>query len=240
MNKVVVITGGGTGVGRAVALECARQGWSAVIVGRRADPLDETVEHGHGLTGRLIPHVADVSDEPGVRSLAERVAREFGTVGALVNSAGINVAQRDLEHLSVEDFRKLIEVNLVGAYLCVHAFLPMMRRGGGGTIINVNSVAGLRANPVSGAAYTASKFGLRGLTQTINIEQRKHGIRACDIFPGEIDTPLMDQRPEPPTPEQRARMLQTDDLAACVMLVLNLPARAVVEEITIRPGSASI
>ena len=175
-----------------------------------------------------------------MRSLSERVAREFGTVGALVNSAGINGAQRDLEHLAVEDFRKLIDVNLVGAYLCVHAFLPMMRRGGGGTIINVNSVAGLRANPVSGAAYTASKFGLRGLTQTINIEQRKHGIRACDIFPGEIDTPLMDKRPQPPTPEQRAKMLQTDDLAACVMLVLNLPARAVVEEITIRPGSAQI
>jgi NADP-dependent 3-hydroxy acid dehydrogenase YdfG len=82
--------------------------------------------------------------------------------------------------------------------------------------------------------------GARGLTQTINIEQRKHGIRACDIFPGEIDTPLMVKRPQPPTPEQRAKMLQTDDLAACVMLVLNLPARAVVEEITIRPGSAQI
>ena len=240
MNKVVVITGGGTGVGRAVALECARQGWTAVIVGRRAEPLDETVEHGHGLTGRVIPHVTDVSDESAVRALAERVAREFGTIGALVNSAGINLAQRQLEQLTVDDFRKLIEVNLVGAYLCVHAFLPMMRRAGGGTIVNVNSVAGLRANPVSGAAYTASKFGLRGLTQTINVEQRKHGIRACDIFPGEIDTPLMDRRPQPPTPEQRAKMLQPEDLAACVMLVLNLPPRAVVEEITIRPGSAQI
>ena len=105
MNKVVVITGGGTGVGRAVALECARQGWSAVIVGRRAAPLDETVEHGHGLSGRIIPHVADASDEPAVRALAERVAREFGTVGALVNSAGINLAQRQLEQLSVAYFR---------------------------------------------------------------------------------------------------------------------------------------
>ena len=240
MNKVVVITGGGTGVGRAVALECARQGWTAVIVGRRAAPLDETVEHASGRPGRVIPHVADVSDEAAVRALADRVAREFGTVGALVNSAGINVAQRALEHLAVDDFRKLVDVNLTGAFLCVHAFLPMMRRAGGGTIVNVNSVAGLRANPVSGAAYTASKFGLRGLTQTINMEQRKHGIRACDIFPGEIDTPLMDVRPQPPTPEQRAKMLHSDDLAACVMLVLNLPPRAVIEEITIRPGSAQI
>ena len=240
MNKVVVITGGGTGVGRAVALECARQGWTAVITGRRAEPLDDTVEHAHGLTGRVIPHVADVSDEDAVRALADRVAREFGTVGALVNSAGINVAQRELEQLSADDFRTLVDVNLTGAFLCVRALLPMMRRGGGGTIVNVNSVAGLRANPVSGAAYTASKFGLRGLTQTINVELRKHGIRACDIFPGEIDTPLMDKRPQPSTPEQRAAMLQPEDLAACVMLVLNLPPRAVVEEITIRPGSAQI
>src|SRR5687768_2457651 len=100
MNKVVVITGGGTGVGRAVALECARQGWTAVIIGRRAEPLDEAVEHAHGVAGRIVPHVADVSDEASVRALAERVAREFGTIGALVNSAGINVAQRFLADLT--------------------------------------------------------------------------------------------------------------------------------------------
>ena len=240
MNKVAVITGGGTGVGRAVALECARQGWTAVIVGRRAEPLDETVEHAHGVAGRIVPHVADVSDEASVRALADRVAREFGTIGALVNSAGINVAQRFLADLTPDDFRTLIDVNLTGAFLCIHAFLPLMRRGGGGTIVNVNSVAGLRANAVSGAAYTASKFGLRGLTQAINVEQRKHGIRACDVFPGEINTPLMDKRPKPPSPEQRTKMLQPEDLAACVMLVLNLPPRAAVEEITIRPGEAQI
>src|SRR5688572_10589093 len=100
MNKVVIITGGGTGVGRAVALECARQGWTAVIVGRRAEPLDETVEHAHDLPGRIVPHVADVSDEPSVRALGERVAREFGTIGALVNCAGINVAKRFLAELT--------------------------------------------------------------------------------------------------------------------------------------------
>jgi NADP-dependent 3-hydroxy acid dehydrogenase YdfG len=116
----------------------------------------------------------------------------------------------------------------------------MMRLAGGGTIVNINSVAGLRANPVSGAAYTAAKFGLRGLTQTINIEESRHGIRACDIFPGEIDTPLIDKRPKPPTPEQRAKMLHAEDVAACVMLVVNLPPRAVVQEITIRPGNSQI
>jgi NAD(P)-dependent dehydrogenase (short-subunit alcohol dehydrogenase family) len=240
MNRIAVITGGGTGVGRAVALECARQGWTAMIVGRRNGPLDEVAEHASGLGGRVISHAADVSDEGAVRELAERAQRELGTVGALVNCAGINVARRFLGELSVEDLRKLIDVNLVGAFLCVHALLPMMRRGGGGTIVNVNSVAGLRANPVSGAAYTASKFGLRGLTQSINVEQRKHGIRACDVFPGEINTPLMDMRPQPPGPDARAKMLQPEDVAACVMLVLNLPPRAAVEEITIRPGHSEI
>ncbi len=237
MNRVAVVTGAGSGVGRSVAIELARAEWSVVAVGRTKASLDETVRLAGG---DCLAHVCDVSKADQVRALAELVQSELGDVQVLVNSAGLNVPMRHLNDLSLEDYHALVEVNLHGAFYCVHAFLPMMRRAGGGTIVNINSVAGLRANSVSGAGYTAAKFGLRGLTQSINMEQRKYGIRACDICPGEIDTPLMDKRPKPPTPEQRQKMLQPDDVASCVMLAINLPPRAVVEEITIRPGNSTI
>lgn len=237
MNRVAVVTGAGSGVGRAVAAELARQGWTVVAVGRTQRTLDETVELArHG----VLAHVCDVSRADQVQALRRRVATEFGRIDALVNSAGMNVPARHLDDLSLDDYHVLVGVNLHGAFNCIHAFLPMMRTAKGGTIVNINSVAGLRANPVSGAGYTAAKFALRGLTQTINVEQRKHGIRACEIFPGEIDTPLMDKRPKPPTAAQRKAMLQPEDVAACVMLAINLPARAVVEELVLRPGNSQI
>jgi len=113
--------------------------------------------------------------------------------------------------------------------------LPAMRKAGSGTIVNVVSDAGLWANKVSGAAYAASKFGVTGLTATINAEERHAGIRACAVFPGEIDTPLLDKRPKPPTAEARARMLGAEDVSACVMLAIDLPERATVEQIVVRP-----
>jgi NAD(P)-dependent dehydrogenase (short-subunit alcohol dehydrogenase family) len=152
-----------------------------------------------------------------------------------VNCAGINVAKRSLAELSSDDYRHIVDVNLNGAFYCVHEFLPSMRAAGDGTIVNVISDAGLSANRVSGAAYIAAKFGLTGLTATINAEERRNGIRACAVFPGEINTPLLDRRPTPPPPEARQKMLQAEDVAACVMLAIDLPTRATVEQIVVRP-----
>jgi NAD(P)-dependent dehydrogenase (short-subunit alcohol dehydrogenase family) len=129
----------------------------------------------------------------------------------------------------------MINTNLNGAYYCTQAFLPQMRGRKSGTIIHIVSDAGRQANPKAGPAYVMSKFGLAGLTQSINCEERAHGIRACAIFPGDIDTPLLDKRPQPPPTEARTKMLRAEDVAECVLLAINLPSRAVVEEILIRP-----
>src|SRR5438045_7852171 len=110
----------------------------------------------------------------------------------------------------------MIQANLNGAYYCVQAFLPQMRARKSGTIINIVSDAGKQASPKAGPAYVASKFGLTGLTQSINAEERSNGIRACAIFPGDIDTPLLDKRPVVPDSEARTRMLRAEDLAECV------------------------
>jgi NAD(P)-dependent dehydrogenase (short-subunit alcohol dehydrogenase family) len=158
----------------------------------------------------------------------------------LVNAAGTNVPRRSLAELSIEDYQLVIDTNLNGALYCVQAVLPGMRaRGradrGVATIINIVSDAGLIASPKAGPAYVASKFGLAGLTQSINAEERANGIRACAIFPGDIDTPILDRRPAPPPPEARQRMLRPEDVADCVMLAVSLPDRAVIEQLVIRP-----
>ena len=167
--------------------------------------------------------------------MAARVLAAFGEVEVLVNAAGTNAPRRSLEVLSDEDYQRMIDTNLHGAYYCVQAFLPAMRRRGSGTIVNIVSDAGKLASPKAGPAYVISKFGLAGLTQSINAEERGHGIRACAIFPGDIDTPLLDQRPQPPDAAARARMLRPEDVAECALLAIHLPERAIVEELIVRP-----
>ena len=235
MNKIAVVTGAGSGVGQAVALRLARENWNVALLGRRIEALHETISGAGTVTTKLVPIACDVSVESEVMQMADHVRKTLGAPTALVNSAGVNVPKRSLGDLSTEDYRHIIEVNLNGAFYTIHAFLPDMRAAGIGTIVNVISDAGLSANRISGAAYIASKFGLSGLTATINAEERKNGIRACALFPGELNTPLLDIRPTPPPPEARTKMLQPEDVADCIMLALNLPDRAVIEQLVLRP-----
>jgi NADP-dependent 3-hydroxy acid dehydrogenase YdfG len=235
MIKTAVVTGAGSGVGRAVALKLAQQGWQVALIGRRAETLNQTanlaVVPGHQFM--ICP--CDVRDAAAVNAMAKAVLAQFGAVEVLVNCAGTNVPQRALAVLRLEDYHAMIDTNLHGAYYCVQAFLPQMRARRSGTIVNVISDAGKLASPKAGPAYVISKFGLAGLTQSINAEERANGVRACAIFPGDIDTPLLDKRPEPPPPEARARMLRPEDVAECVWLCINLPPHVIVEEILVRP-----
>jgi NAD(P)-dependent dehydrogenase (short-subunit alcohol dehydrogenase family) len=152
-----------------------------------------------------------------------------------VNAAGTNVPQRALEVLTLADYHAVIDANLNGAYYITQAFLASMRARRSGTIIQIVSEAGKHASPKSGPAYVMSKFGQAGLTQSINAEERVHGIRACAIFPGDIDTPLLDKRPAPPSAEARRTMLQAEDVADCALFVIQLPPRVWVEEMLVRP-----
>jgi NAD(P)-dependent dehydrogenase (short-subunit alcohol dehydrogenase family) len=233
-QQVAVITGAGSGVGRAVAVKLSGAGYRLAIVGRREDALAET-RSLCARPGDVLVVPCDVADPKAVEEMAGRAVAHFGQVDALVNSAGTNMPKRLLPEVSVEDYRAVVDVNLNGTFYCCRALLPQMRSRGGGTIVNVISDAGIWANPVSGAAYVASKFGAVGLTATINAEERKNGIRACGILPGEIDTPLLKKRPTMPSEEQRKRMLQPEDVAECVAFALSLPDRVVVEQLLVRP-----
>jgi NAD(P)-dependent dehydrogenase (short-subunit alcohol dehydrogenase family) len=233
MNTAVV-TGAGSGVGQAVAIKFAAEGWRVALVGRRAATLADTAAlAGSKADDRVVAFPCDVSEPDAVATMGAAVLARFAEVDVLVNAAGINVLRRSLDTLSIEDWHRVLATNLHGAYYCVQAFLPGMRERQTGTIININSDVGKAARDLSGAAYVASKFGLRGLTQQINAEERGHGVRACSICPRDINTPLLDKRPQPPPPKVRARMIQPDDMAACVWLVATLPSRAIVEEISL-------
>lgn len=234
--RTAIVTGAGSGVGRAVAIELLKRGWRVVLVGRREAPLRETavLAEANGGTAEVCP--CDIADAAAVARVMAGMLERFGhSVGVLVNAAGTNLAERRLDQLTPETWRSVVAANLDGAFYLVHALLPVMRRAGRGTIVNINSVAGLRASALSGASYSASKFGLAGLTQTINAEENASGIRATSIFPGDINTPLLEKRPVVPPPEARPTMLQPVDVARCVLLAIDLPERVVVDEIVVRP-----
>lgn len=235
MSKHAVVTGAGSGVGQAVAWQLAREGWRVALIGRRKNALEETVRLAGEHAAQLRVFPGDIGNAEAVAGMSQAVLAEFGTVEVLVNAAGTNAPRRALEVLSLPDYHEMINTNLHGAYYCVQAFLPGMRARGSGTIVNVSSEAGKQASPKSGPAYVMSKFGLAGLTQSINAEERGRGVRACGIFPGDIDTPLLDKRPNPPDAAARAKMMRAEDVAACVVFCINLPAHVFVEEMLIRP-----
>src|SRR5438094_6392204 len=236
MNKTAVITGAGSGVGQAIAIALAKQNWQVALVGRREETLRETVKRAGKNSKNLLVCPCDIGIVKAVEKLANRVLAEFKEIEVLVNGAGTNAPKRTLEVLTLEDYHAMIDTNLNGAYYCVQAFLPQMRARKSGTIINIVSEAGKQASPKAGPAYVMSKFGLAGLTQSINAEERANGIRACAVFPGDIDTPLLEKRPAPPPRQAREKMLRSEDVAACVLLAINLPPRALVEEIVITPA----
>jgi len=231
--SVAIVTGAGSGIGRAVAVRLAGAGWRVALVGRRPEALAETAALADG---SVTAHPCDVSDAAAVDRVVKEVLGKSGRIDALVHCAGTNIARRSWEQLSGEDYRLVMAANLDGAFNCVRAVVPSMRQQGAGTVVVINSDAGRQANAKAGAAYVVSKFGLTGLVQSLNAEERGRGIRACSIFPGDVNTPLLDRRPQPPPAEARVKMLQPEDVAEAVWLAVSLPPRAIVEELVIRPA----
>lgn len=230
-----VITGAGSGVGQATALALAELGENVAIIGRRQENLDETMQRAGDLAYRLTPYVCDIGNPQAVEGTGKAILEKFKTIDVLVNAAGTNAPERSLEVLKIEDYRRMIDTNLNGAYYCVQAFLPQMRERCTGTIVNIISDAAKQASPKAGPAYSMSKAGMVGLTQAINAEERGRGIRACAILPGDIDTPLLNKRPVVPDADARSRMMKPEDIAACVIFCIQLPPRVIVEELLVRP-----
>ncbi len=235
-EQVAIVVGASSGIGRATALALAGEGARVLLVARRANELEAVAQTIASQGGEAIPWPGDVADPGVAEQMARAAADRWGRIDILVNSQGYNVPQRHLATISLADWHRTFDVNVHSAFYTVRAVLPYMRAQRRGTIVNISSISGRRAYAVSGVAYCAAKFALTALTQSINLEEWPHGIRACAIFPGQTNTPILDQRPVPPPPEARAEMLQPEDVAAAVLLAVTLPPRASVDEILIRPS----
>ena len=237
-GKTALITGGGTGIGASTALMFAAEGCRVAIAARRAEKLQD-VALQCSAEPKILTHTVDIANRESVSQLFDWVAKELGPIDILVNSAGVNVPNRSIRELDPDDWDYIMQVNATGAYNCIRAVLPQMRERKDGLIVNICSVAGKRAGPIGGVAYNASKFAMSALGTSVAEEERANGIRVTTIYPGEVETPILDARPQPVSAEHRARILQPEDVAQTVLMAACLPSRAHVPELVIIPTTQS-
>lgn len=234
-ERSIVIVGAGSGMGRATAQAAATAGANVVLVARSDAALDDVVRAITGAGGSAVAIPADVTDHAVAVAVMERALATLGRIDALVNTVGTNIKNRALSDLTPESWREMLAVNLTTAFNLTHAVVPIMRRQNDGLIVHVSSSAAKKPDP-SGIAYQATKAGLVGLAHGTMEEERQHGIRTSVIFPGLTDTPMVLKRPTPTPPDVLARALQPEDVAAAVMFILGLPARAHVPELLLYPS----
>lgn len=237
MDKVAWVTGGGSGIGASTARALVKEGWRVVICGRDLQKLERVVaDIGSPSVSAM---QLDIVDRSAVVATHKAIVDSIGPVQLLVNAAGVNVPKRSMADMIPEQWDQLLQINATGAFNCISQVIPGMRRVGDGLVINIGSTAGLRASPLGGIAYNASKFAMTAMGIGIAEEERVNGIRVTNIHPGEVDTPIMKNRPKPVSEEHRATMLQPEDVAAAVVFVSKLPPRAHVWELVIKPTTQS-
>lgn len=232
-GRTALITGGGSGIGKAVAQTLMDLGISVALLGRDASKLEAVCAES---SGKARAYACDISDREAVRGTVERILGDFGAIDVLVCNAGTNLPRRSLEALLPEDWDRLIATNLTGAFNVVHYVLPSMRARGSGQVIQISSISGKRASPLGGVAYSAAKYGQAALGLCLGREERHRGIRSSVIYPGEVDTPILEARPVKVEAERRSKILQPEDVASAVRFLVELPARANVPELIIAPA----
>jgi len=230
-NKIAVITGGTKGIGRAIAESLLKAGATVFICARDKSELRRTLEKLSEL-GRVEGEVCDVRSEAQVKMMLAECERVFGGADVLINNAGIGIIGKTVEEMSAEEFEQILQTNLFGVFYCCHHAIPMLKRRGGGYIINISSLAGQNAHPRM-AAYNASKFGLNGFTEALMQEVRADRIKVTAICPGSVNTYFGGDQPS----GDKAWQIQPEDIAQIVIDLLNMDERALPSKIEIRPAN---
>lgn len=230
-GKTAVVVGGGSGIGLGIATALADAGCRVALGGRRASLLEEIC----GRDSRLIAHPIDVADRDSVGTFFKWARQELAQIPIFVNSAGINIRTRTMGDMTPAQWDQVMQVNATGAYNCMYEVLPEMRQRRDGLIINISSIAGKRALTLGGVAYCASKFAMTALGTCVGNEEADRGIRITNLYPGEVNTPILENRPEPVSDQRKAEMLQPEDVGRMVVAICMLPPRAHVAEMVIKP-----
>ena len=234
-GNVAIITGAGSGIGRATARLFAEQGADLLLVGRRIAPLRDAAAEAAELGRKAVAHSADMEDGDAAAAITDVAIAEFGRVDILVNNAGHSSKVRSMLHIGPEEWDSVFRVNVEGVYRLTQTAVRDMVTRGSGTVVTVSSMAALTPGLLGGAAYSAAKGAAHNIMRSMNSELRSKGIRACTIFPGEVDTPILEGRPLVPSAEARALMMQPEDVAAAILLCAGMPHRTHVQEIVLTP-----
>ena len=234
-GQVCIITGSGSGIGRDAALAMAQEGATAVIIGRTESKLDAVRAEVAAAGGTAVCYTLDVADYDAVEQMAADVRDKFGRIDVLVNNAGHSSTHRHIVDTPPWEMRSVIDSNLMGTFYCTKAVVPAMLEAKSGTIINISSLAAVNPGPFSGFAYGAAKAAVINFTEFLNADLRNTGIRASVVIPGEVATPILDDRPIPPSAAARAMMVDVDETSAAILLIATLPQRSNIPELVIRP-----
>lgn len=228
-NKIAVVTGGTKGIGRAIAESLLREGAKVFVCARNKEDLREALGK-LGQLGHIEGEQCDMRSFEQVKMMLDECANKFGGVDILINNAGVG-AFGTVEETQPEDFRAVLETNLFGVFYACHAAIPLMKRRGGGYIINISSLAGTNAHPKM-ATYNASKFGLNGFSEAMMQEVRQDNIKVSYIMPGSVDTEFGGDRRVTDADWQ----LQPADIAQVVIDLLKMEARALPSRVELRPS----
>jgi NADP-dependent 3-hydroxy acid dehydrogenase YdfG len=234
-GKVALVTGAGTGIGRATALLLAAEGARVALAGRRKEPLERVVADIERDKGTAVATTCDLAKPPQARELGAWALATLGGVDILINNAGQSSHVRSVRWIGQDEWDAVLGVNTTGVYALTQTLLPRMIERGAGTVVTVASMAALRPGGFSGVAYGVAKAGARALMQAMHTELRNRGIRATTILPAEVDTPILDKRPLVPDAKARSTMMQPEDVARAILLVCTMPPRTVIEEIVMSP-----
>lgn len=232
-----LITGASSGIGKATAIAFAKAGIALALVSRSEDKLAPLVEEIDTLGGYAQAYSLDLAQVDGIAPAIAEIDTTFGPIDTLVNNAGMGYTA-DLKETSLADWQAVLNLNLTSPFQCIQGILPRMRARHCGTIINVVSIAGRQAFAQWGA-YCTSKFGLMGLTKTLTLEERPFGIRVIAVCPGAVNTPLWDSDTVQ-ADFDRSAMLAPEDVAQAILQTVQLPQRAVTEELVLMPSGGAL
>jgi NADP-dependent 3-hydroxy acid dehydrogenase YdfG len=233
--RVLWVTGAGSGMGRAAALSVAA-GRRVALSGRRPDALEASAQLVEEAGGEALVLPLDVRDPAAIATARDAILAEWGGIDDLVLSAGLNARRRAWADQSIAEFEEILATNLTAVARVVDAALPSLRRRSGQVVV-VSSYSAWRFTPYAGVAYSASKAALAALCRTINAQEAAHGVRACHLCPGDVDSDFLELRPVVPGADARAAMLTPDDVGRAVAFVLDSPAHVRIDELVISPVS---